>query len=247
MPGHPHVHSPSYAPPVLRPPSPASSIGTSYAPDVSETEDDLSQAAFEEKCKAQLRLDQEFARGRNPSEADDEGEAALRADGVERWDRLICDRDRDRQGWGWEPLLATPTGVERTADEDKHIHEKILSSLRYQVHLLEENELFEKTLLQGSQAALESQPTSNDIDTLMRSMMGLTPNSSTPDAMTRKNNDNTLSVETGYTTANTTATAGIITRGPWNRGLGMGVGTEGIDMGTTPRRNLAKGKGRSLR
>lgn len=123
------------------------------------------------------------------------------------------------------------------------IHEKILSSLRYQVHLLEENELFEKTLLQGSQAALESQPTSNDIDTLMRSMMGLTPNASTANATTRKNN-NALSVETGYTTANTTATARTITRGPWNRGLDMGIGTEG---GTTPRRSLAKGKGRSLR
>jgi hypothetical protein len=126
------------------------------------------------------------------------------------------------------------------------IHEKILRSLRYQVHLLEENELFEQTLLQGSQAAFESQPTSNDIDTLMRSMMTLAPNSSIANVVTRKNN---LSVETGYTTANTTATAtaGTITHGPWSRGLGMGMGTEGVDMGTTPRRNLAKGKGRSLR
>lgn len=36
---------------------------------------------------------------------------------------------------------------------------------------LEENELFEQTLLRGSQVTLEQQPSTNDIDALMRSMM----------------------------------------------------------------------------
>jgi hypothetical protein len=39
------------------------------------------------------------------------------------------------------------------------------------VQELEDNELFEQTLLRGSQAALEQQPSTSDIDALMRSMM----------------------------------------------------------------------------
>jgi hypothetical protein len=46
-----------------------------------------------------------------------------------------------------------------------------MSNLRQAVAQLEENELFEQTLRRGSQAALQIQPSTNDIDTLMRSMM----------------------------------------------------------------------------
>lgn len=49
--------------------------------------------------------------------------------------------------------------------------DEILASLRHEVQELEDNELFEQTLLRGSQAALEQQPSTNDIDALMRSMM----------------------------------------------------------------------------
>ena len=43
--------------------------------------------------------------------------------------------------------------------------------MRSKIRQLEENELFERMLLRGSQAGLERQPTTTDIDVLMRSMM----------------------------------------------------------------------------
>jgi hypothetical protein len=43
--------------------------------------------------------------------------------------------------------------------------------MRSKIRQLEENELFEQMLLRGSQAGLERQPTTTDIDVLMRSMM----------------------------------------------------------------------------
>jgi hypothetical protein len=47
----------------------------------------------------------------------------------------------------------------------------ILTLLRSEVRQLEENELFEQMLLRGSQAGLDRQPITSDIDALMRSMM----------------------------------------------------------------------------
>jgi len=58
------------------------------------------------------------------------------------------------------------------------LHDQILTSLRNKVRQLEENELFEQMLLRGSQAALELQPSTTDIDVLMQSMM-VTPQSNT--------------------------------------------------------------------
>ena len=48
----------------------------------------------------------------------------------------------------------------------------ILHNLRLHIQKLEENEIFERTLLRGSQAALEPQLTTTDIDLLMKGMMG---------------------------------------------------------------------------
>lgn len=48
----------------------------------------------------------------------------------------------------------------------------ILHNLRLHIKKLEENEIFERTLLRGSQAALEPQPTTTDVDLLMKGMMG---------------------------------------------------------------------------
>lgn len=47
----------------------------------------------------------------------------------------------------------------------------IMNNLRREVHLLEENNMFEQTILRGSQITEELQPTS-DIDAIMRSLMG---------------------------------------------------------------------------
>lgn len=50
--------------------------------------------------------------------------------------------------------------------------DRILHNLRCHIQKLEESEIFERTLLRGSQAALEPQPTTTDIDLLMKGMMG---------------------------------------------------------------------------
>ncbi|KAF8625914.1 hypothetical protein AX17_006640 [Amanita inopinata Kibby_2008] len=67
------------------------------------------------------------------------------------------------------PLLERP---ESGSQEEKDLYEKVLLSLRKQVRELEENELFEETLLRGSHAGLVQPPSTDDIDALMRSMMG---------------------------------------------------------------------------
>jgi len=57
------------------------------------------------------------------------------------------------------------------AAEEQELYEKVIHSLQKRVRELEENELFEQTLLRGSRIALERQPTSDNIDTLMHGLM----------------------------------------------------------------------------
>ncbi|KAI6114063.1 hypothetical protein F5141DRAFT_1002280 [Pisolithus sp. B1] len=61
MPNHAqliHASDPAYAPPVIRPPSPASSVGTVYEPDqTSQSDAELSKEEFEQKWLAKLYLD----------------------------------------------------------------------------------------------------------------------------------------------------------------------------------------------
>jgi hypothetical protein len=112
---HPHVHSPTYAPPVLRAPSPASSLGTTYAPDAtsfSDSETELFQAAFEKKWEDKLRLGREFAREWN-------GDLGEEGEGDEDWNGMRAVRDREREGWGREPLLFNNGESQRTPAEDK--------------------------------------------------------------------------------------------------------------------------------
>lgn len=114
------------------------------------------------------------------------------------------------------------------------IHEQILRSLRYQVHLLEEDELFEQTLLRGSQVALAPQPESSDIDALMRSMMSVDP--TPPSLATRM-----------HPALDNVADRATITAGPWNRG--PDTSTMGETKTSTPaiRMGGVKGKGRGRR
>jgi len=54
-----HTHLTEYADPVLRPPSPASSVGTAYPPDqtsFSDSEFQLSGSAFDRKCLDRIGL-----------------------------------------------------------------------------------------------------------------------------------------------------------------------------------------------
>ncbi|KIJ17652.1 hypothetical protein PAXINDRAFT_154258 [Paxillus involutus ATCC 200175] len=53
-----HTGDPPYASPVIRAPSPASSVGTAYGPDETcQSDSELSQEAFEQKWSAKLKLD----------------------------------------------------------------------------------------------------------------------------------------------------------------------------------------------
>lgn len=60
MPNAPLIHTgdPAYASPVIRAPSPASSVGTAYGPDESTHSDsELGPEAFEQKWSSKLKLD----------------------------------------------------------------------------------------------------------------------------------------------------------------------------------------------
>ncbi|KAJ6585333.1 hypothetical protein B0H19DRAFT_1109250 [Mycena capillaripes] len=149
--------NPEYADPVIREPSPASSVGTVYGPDqTTSSDDELDQVAFERKWEDRLDL--------------------RRATREEE----LADAD---------PLFARPS----TAVEERVLFERVVRNLRMKVEELEENELFEQTMLRGSRASLEEETIPKDIDSLMLSMMG----SSKP----------------GVSSANVT-----VTDGPWNQG-----------------------------
>ncbi|KAG6844037.1 hypothetical protein H0H87_010361 [Tephrocybe sp. NHM501043] len=163
-------HHTEYAPPVLRAPSPASSIGTVYGEDqtsFSDCEEHITQPAFEKKWEERLALN------------------------VPRPEELLADQ---------EPLLPRhPIG----SPEELQLFQQVLTNLHEMVHNLEDNELFERTLLRGSQAALEPLPSTNDIDSLMRSMMVISPPSGN------------ATHEVNLTRGRSNSRAADITHGPW--------------------------------
>lgn len=60
MPNAPLIHTgdPAYASPIIRAPSPASSVGTAYGPDeTTQSDSELSPDAFERKWSSKLKLD----------------------------------------------------------------------------------------------------------------------------------------------------------------------------------------------
>ncbi|GLB38632.1 hypothetical protein LshimejAT787_0504970 [Lyophyllum shimeji] len=162
-------HHTEYAPPVLRAPSPASSIGTTYGEDqtsFSDSEEQLSQSAFEKKWEERIGL------------------------GMSREEEIQANR---------EPLLPRPPPG---SAEEYQLYMQVMVNLHGVVQNLEENELFEQTLLRGSQAALEPQPSTTDIDALMRSMM-VTPKPSTSGP-----------AETGHTRGRSDSRTSGATNGP---------------------------------
>lgn len=52
------------------------------------------------------------------------------------------------------------------------LYENVMLALRRQVREVEENDMLDQTLLRGSRAGLIQPPSTNDIDQLLRSMMG---------------------------------------------------------------------------
>ncbi|KAJ7601045.1 hypothetical protein C8J56DRAFT_767774 [Mycena floridula] len=136
----PHgANHPEYASPVMRAPSPASSIGTTYAQDrtsFSDSEYSLNQQTFVRKWENKIGL-------RDPRPAEQETSIG--------------------------PLLPR-LPMDNSADE-QILFDKIIHDLRGRVQDLVDNELFEQTLLMGSQVGFEHQPETDDIDAIMRSMM----------------------------------------------------------------------------
>jgi len=151
---HPY-QNPEYAPPVLRAPSPTSSVGTSYGPDqtsFSDTEQQLSQAAFESKWLAKLDLD------KPRKEEEDANQSPL------------LSKPKSKEEENGECLFFDLIFVGTVDLVYVAMVEKIIKNLRAEIRKLEEDELFEQTILRGSRVGLETRPSTNDIDALMKSM-----------------------------------------------------------------------------
>jgi hypothetical protein len=141
-----------YASPVLRGASPASSLNTPCPdqPLLSDDDDNLPPLEFKLKWEERLGI------------------------GMPRPEELQANEN---------PLLPKPTSpaeekgelllcsVTNCSNARIALVEQVMRSLQRQVQLLQENDLFEQTVLRGSQVGHEIQPTSNDIDVLIQGLM----------------------------------------------------------------------------
>ncbi|KAJ7914830.1 hypothetical protein B0H13DRAFT_1611156, partial [Mycena leptocephala] len=128
---------PEYADPVIREPSPASSVGTVYGPDQTASSE-LDQPTFERKWEDRLTYAVPPGMRNSPTQT------------------LYFPVRRPP----WKSVASL------------FIFKSGPAELRAKVDELEENELFEQTMLRGSQASLEEETIPKDIDSLMLSMMG---------------------------------------------------------------------------
>ena len=100
------------------------------------------------------------------------------------------------------------------------VFDQVMNKLRAAVKQLEEDELFEQTAVTGADIVLDDPtPSTDDIDTIMQSLMGLsaspTPNDATGTA--------TAQASARFTTRSETVTPqwgapGMATSTPWGRG-----------------------------
>ncbi|KDQ62690.1 hypothetical protein JAAARDRAFT_112664, partial [Jaapia argillacea MUCL 33604] len=193
-PHHLNLGHPPYGPPLLRPSSPADTIGTVYGPDeTSQSDDELSQEAFDNKCEEGLKL-------REMRETE-----------------VLANRC---------PLLPKP----KAGTEEKDMFISVMANLRNEVRKLEENELFEETMLRGSQVGLEPQPSSNNIDSIMRSMMGY-PTPKSNNTVVNSNQHGAGATDFGNPA--------------WNPGFRPLYPTNEASGGSTPGKRTSKGKGKS--
>ncbi|KDR72675.1 hypothetical protein GALMADRAFT_228948 [Galerina marginata CBS 339.88] len=153
-----HTYHTEYAQPALRPPSPASSVGTAYGADQTsfiDSESQLSQVAFEkleEKMKLNAPCGKELSADREPL-------------------MMVPAVPGQIQG-AVDVKMVRVTERKLNPIEEKVLFERVMTTLHAEVANLHENEVFEQILRRGSKAALETQPSTNNIDALMRSMMG---------------------------------------------------------------------------
>ena len=85
----------------------------------------------------------------------------------------------------------------------KALYERIVANLRAEIKRLEEEEIFERALMKGSQIGLEEQAPTTDIDKIMRSMMGPGFSITTPG-------------QPSTSSTSTQPTQPAVTLGPWN-------------------------------
>jgi hypothetical protein len=112
------------------------------------------------------------------------------------------------------------------------LYDHIITCLQREVRQVEENELFEQMLLRGSQAALERQPSTTDIDALMRGMM-LTPQNSTMAIGPQSNRHHAANITSGPWSVN-----GYESR--YERGTGETILTSGIKVGKRSRNGSSR-------
>ncbi|KAI0789821.1 hypothetical protein C8Q75DRAFT_733602 [Abortiporus biennis] len=134
-----HTGDLPYAPPLLRAPSPSSSIGTDYGPDETSLDDSrMASDAFTRMCDAQIALTA-------PSEEEIKANES--------------------------PLIKRPT----LETERNLLFIRVMNNLRDKVEELQNDEIFEHSMQRVPQATDYQQPTSNDIDSILQSMMGGNP------------------------------------------------------------------------
>jgi len=92
--------------------------------------------------------------------------------------------ETDRESTAFHVLIPKP----RDKNEELYLHRMVLENLRKKVREVEEEELYEGNILQKFSPALQEQPASNDIDAIMRSMLGPSPNQSVMTATQPQNN-----------------------------------------------------------
>ncbi|CAL1712929.1 unnamed protein product [Somion occarium] len=141
---HINLADPEYAPSLVRPPSPSSSIGTDYGPDETTPEESAkSPEQFSRECEARIMLT------------------------VPRPEEEEANKDI---------LLKRP----KTQIEEREMHRTVMENLRNAVRKLQEDELYEQIMLRGTQVTNVQQPSSNNIDVIMQSIMGPPTTSTSP-------------------------------------------------------------------
>ncbi|EAU86181.1 hypothetical protein CC1G_03392 [Coprinopsis cinerea okayama7 len=83
-----------------------------------------------------------------------------------------------------DPLVTDPARG-KGGDAEQALFEKILQNLRAEIKRLDDEEIYERALLKGSQIGLEIQAPTTDIDKIMRSMMGSALSLGAPDRVQR--------------------------------------------------------------
>ncbi|KAF8651952.1 hypothetical protein AX16_004595 [Volvariella volvacea WC 439] len=184
---HHHPHHTEYAPPVIHPPSsPTSSLSSTFS--YTHHHHYLGHNHDPDRtCDSECDSDTELSQFQFEKKCEE---------------RLGLTRPKLEEELAMSimnPLLPKVTDEEERQD----LFEAIMKNLRSQIEQIEENELFEQRLLQGSQIGLEPLPSTHDIDAILKSMMG--PSTTSTTTTTGSNSRNSSSQPPDPTAAASTA------------------------------------------